>query len=118
MNANNFKEIWGRWKILLLHHIYTCGRHLIAVDFALISAQYADRWGNLTYRKTARNFGPVMAMAAKHTIALMDEVVPLGTLEAIDGVGHCNRFRGRTPRCHRAAQTPTWQLRRALWVPR
>lgn len=53
----------------------------IHADVALIRAQRADRWGNLVYRKTARNFGPVMAMAAKTTIAEVAEVVPLGTLD-------------------------------------
>lgn len=50
-------------------------------DVALIKALKGDRWGNLIYRKTARNFGPVMAMAAKTTIAEVDEVVELGTLD-------------------------------------
>jgi len=53
----------------------------IHADFALIKAERGDRWGNLTYRKTARNFGPVMAMAAKVTVATVHEVVPLGTLD-------------------------------------
>jgi 3-oxoadipate CoA-transferase alpha subunit len=50
-------------------------------DFALISALDGDRWGNLTYRKTARNFGPVMAMAAKTTVAQVKNVVELGALD-------------------------------------
>ncbi len=50
-------------------------------DFALIKALKGDRWGNLVYRKTARNFGPVMAMAAKVAIAQVDEVVELGALD-------------------------------------
>jgi 3-oxoadipate CoA-transferase alpha subunit len=50
-------------------------------DFALIKADRGDRWGNLTYRKTARNFGPVMAMAARCTIAQVNEVVELGELD-------------------------------------
>ena len=53
----------------------------IHADFALIKAQRGDRWGNLVYRKTARNFGPIMATAAKCTIAQVNEVVPLGTLD-------------------------------------
>nr|WP_144834458.1 3-oxoacid CoA-transferase subunit A [Cupriavidus gilardii] len=53
----------------------------IHADFALIKAHIADRWGNLVYRKTARNFGPVMAMAAKCTIAQVDRVVELGELD-------------------------------------
>ncbi len=50
-------------------------------DFALIKAHRADRWGNLVYRKTARNFGPIMATAAAITIAQVSEVVPLGELD-------------------------------------
>ena len=50
-------------------------------DYAFIKAERGDRWGNLTYRMTARNFGPVMAMAAKTTIATVHEVVPLGSLD-------------------------------------
>lgn len=50
-------------------------------DFALIKAHKGDRWGNLVYRKTARNFGPIMAMAAKTTIAQVAEIVPLGNLD-------------------------------------
>ena len=55
--------------------------HPIYGDVALIKAERGDRWGNLTYRKSARNFGPVMAMAAKRTVASVHEVVPLGTLD-------------------------------------
>lgn len=50
-------------------------------DIALIKAHKADRWGNLVYRKTARNFGPIMAMAATTTIVEVDEVVELGALD-------------------------------------
>ncbi|MGE4370715.1 MAG: 3-oxoacid CoA-transferase subunit A [Burkholderiaceae bacterium] len=50
-------------------------------DYSLIKAQTADRWGNLMYRKTARNFGPIMAMAARTTIAQVAAVVPLGDLD-------------------------------------
>nr|WP_314840876.1 3-oxoacid CoA-transferase subunit A [uncultured Microbacterium sp.] len=53
----------------------------IRADVALISALAADRWGNLVYRETARNFGPVMATAAATTIAQVDEVVPLGSID-------------------------------------
>ena len=53
----------------------------IHADFAFIKAERGDRWGNLTYRKTARNFGPIMAMAAKVTVATVHEVVELGTLD-------------------------------------
>jgi len=53
----------------------------IHADVALIKALRADRWGNLVYRKTARNFGPVMASAATCTIAQVSEVVKLGDLD-------------------------------------
>ena len=55
--------------------------HPIHADVALIKAFKGDRWGNLVYRKTARNFGPVMAMAAARTVAQVSEVVPLGDLD-------------------------------------
>ena len=62
------------------------GRHYVLeypihADFALVKADRADRWGNLTYRMTARNFGPIMAAAAKLTIASVHEIVPLGELD-------------------------------------
>ena len=50
-------------------------------DVALIKAEKGDRWGNLTYRMSARNFGPVMATAAKFTVATVHEVVELGALD-------------------------------------
>ena len=50
-------------------------------DLALIRAERGDRWGNLTYRKAARNFGPVMATAASRTVASVFEVVELGALD-------------------------------------
>jgi len=55
--------------------------HPIHADFALIKAERGDRWGNLVYRKTARNFGPIMATAAKVTVATVHEVVELGSLD-------------------------------------
>jgi 3-oxoadipate CoA-transferase alpha subunit len=62
------------------------GRHYVLeapihADYALIRAHRGDRWGNLVYRKTARNFGPIMAMAAKCAIAEVAEVVELGELD-------------------------------------
>ena len=66
------REINGRMQVL---------EWPIAADFAFIKAERGDRWGNLTYRKTARNFGPIMAMAAKVAIATVHEVVPLGALD-------------------------------------
>ena len=53
----------------------------IHADLALIKAERGDRWGNLTYRKAARNFGPIMATAAKRTVATVHEIVPLGALD-------------------------------------
>ena len=53
----------------------------IKADVAIIKAHRADRWGNLIYNKTARNFGPVMATAAKLTIAQVMEIVALGELD-------------------------------------
>ena len=62
----------GRWMVL---------ESPIHADLALIKAERADRWGNLTYRMTARNFGPIMAMAAKVTVASVHEIVELGQLD-------------------------------------
>lgn len=53
----------------------------LRADYALIRARQGDRWGNLVYRKTARNFGPIMAAAARCTVAQVDEIVPLGALD-------------------------------------
>ena len=53
----------------------------IHADYALIKADRADRWGNLTYRMTARNFAPIMAAAAKCTVVQVREAVELGTLD-------------------------------------
>lgn len=62
------------------------GRHYVLEmpihgDLALIKAEAGDRWGNLTYRKAARNFGPIMAMAARKTVATVHEQVALGELD-------------------------------------
>jgi 3-oxoacid CoA-transferase subunit A len=53
----------------------------LKADFAFVKAWKGDRWGNLIYRKTARNFNPVMATAAKVTIAEVEELVELGSLD-------------------------------------
>ena len=50
-------------------------------DVALVRAERGDRWGNLTYRMAARNFGPVMATAARFTVATVHEIVELGALD-------------------------------------
>jgi 3-oxoadipate CoA-transferase, alpha subunit len=66
------RQINGRWYVL---------ESPIHADFALIRAERGDRWGNLVYRKTARNFGPIMAMAAKVTVATVHVIAELGTLD-------------------------------------
>ena len=52
----------------------------LEADFALVKADTGDRWGNLTYRMSARNFGPVMCMAAKITIVQVRKLIPLGDI--------------------------------------
>ncbi|HUI40750.1 MAG TPA: CoA transferase subunit A [Terriglobia bacterium] len=54
----------------------------LTADFAFVKAWQGDRWGNLIYRKTARNFNPVMATAARITIAEVEKLVELGELDA------------------------------------
>ena len=55
--------------------------HPIHADVALIKAERGDRWGNLMYRKAARNFGPVMATASKLTVATVHEIAELGSMD-------------------------------------
>lgn len=55
--------------------------HPIRADVALVAAYRGDRWGNLVYRETARNFGPLMAAAATTTVVQVDELVELGALD-------------------------------------
>lgn len=66
------REIQGK------HYVFELPLH---ADFALIKADQADSYGNLTYRKTARNFGPIMATAAKTTIAQVNKIVELGAID-------------------------------------
>jgi 3-oxoadipate CoA-transferase, alpha subunit len=66
------REIDGRTYVL---------EYPIRGDYAFIAAYKADPLGNLVYRKTARNFGPVMATAARVTVVEVAEVVPVGTLD-------------------------------------
>lgn len=66
------REIGGRHYVL---------EYPIHGDVALIKAERGDRWGNLTYRMAARNFGPVMATAARTTVATVHEIVELGALD-------------------------------------
>jgi 3-oxoadipate CoA-transferase alpha subunit len=82
----------GRWMVL---------EHPLHADYALIKAERGDRWGNLTYRMTARNFGPIMAMAAKTTVASVHEVVELGALDP-EGVVTPGLFVQRVVRVERA----------------
>jgi 3-oxoacid CoA-transferase subunit A len=56
--------------------------HALKADFALVKAWKGDKWGNLVYRKTARNFNPMMAAAAKVTIAEVEHLVEVGELDA------------------------------------
>jgi 3-oxoadipate CoA-transferase alpha subunit len=58
-------------------------------DIALVAAHRADELGNLVYRKTARNFGPIMAAAAATTIVQVDEIVPAGALDPEHVVTSC-----------------------------
>lgn len=60
------------------HHVFELP---IYGDLALVGGQRADRWGNVVYNKSARNFGPVMATAAKRTVVSVREVVALGVLD-------------------------------------
>ena len=83
----------------------------IHADFALIKAERGDRWGNLTYRMTARNFGPIMAMAARVAVASVHEVVELGELDP-EAVVTPGLFVQRVVRIERAI-TPAAGLRRA-----
>src|SRR5437868_1452472 len=55
--------------------------HCLRADFALIKAWKGDKWGNLVYRKTARNFNPMMATAARCTIAEVEQLVDVGELD-------------------------------------
>jgi 3-oxoacid CoA-transferase subunit A len=66
------KEFEGRTYLL---------ERALTADFALVKAWKGDRWGNLVYRRTARNFNPVMATAARVTIAEVEELAELGTLD-------------------------------------
>ena len=66
------REINGRMMVL---------EHALHADIALVEAWQADRWGNLMYRRSGRNFNPVMATAATLTIVQSQHLVELGTLE-------------------------------------
>ncbi len=66
------RSVGGRVQVL---------EYALPADAALIKADRADRWGNLVYRKSARNFAPTMAMAGRLTVAQVRQAVPLGTLD-------------------------------------
>jgi 3-oxoacid CoA-transferase subunit A len=74
--GKEIREFEGRQYVL---------ENALTADFALVKAWKGDRWGNLVYRKTARNFNPMMATAARITIAEVEELVELGDLDA-DGI--------------------------------
>src|SRR4051794_37825925 len=61
----------------------------LVADYALVKAHRADELGNLIYRKTARNFGPIMAAAATTTMAQVSEIVPVGDLDPENVVTPC-----------------------------
>jgi len=90
------REIGGRM------HVFESPIH---ADVALIKAERGDRWGNLSYRMTARNFGPVMAMAARCTIASVHEIVALGELDP-EAVVTPGLFVQRVVRIERAGTRP------------
>ena len=71
-NGKEVREFEGRPYLL---------EHALTADFALVKAWKGDRWGNLIYRKTARNFNPMMATAARVTIAEVEQIVELGALD-------------------------------------
>jgi len=66
------REFYGRMYVL---------EHALKADFAFVKAWKGDKWGNLIYRKTARNFNPVMATAGRITIAEVEHLVEVGSLE-------------------------------------
>ena len=70
--GKEMREFNGRMHVL---------EHGLTADFAFVKAWKGDKWGNLVYRKTARNFNPVMATAARVTIAEVEELVDVGALE-------------------------------------
>ncbi len=80
------REINGRYYVL---------EYPLRADFALIKAHVGDEAGNLTYRKTARNFGPIMASAAQTTIVQVARIVPVGQIDPENVVTpgiHTNRM--------------------------
>ncbi len=84
------REIGGRHYVL---------EYPLRADYALVKAHRADELGNLVYRKTARNFGPIMAAAATTTVVQVEEVVPAGALDP------------------EIIVTPCIYIDRVVWVP-
>jgi 3-oxoacid CoA-transferase subunit A len=70
---NETREFDGRTYVM---------EHALKADFALVKAWKGDKWGNLVYRKTARNFNPMMATAARVTIAEVEHLVEVGELDS------------------------------------
>ena len=77
-------------------------------DIALLKADKADRWGNLTYLKSARNFNPVMAMAADLSVVEVNSIVELGTLDP-EAIATPSIFVDRVVRCRRKRMTPNYK---------
>jgi 3-oxoacid CoA-transferase A subunit len=73
--GKEFREFEGRMYIM---------ERALKADFAFIKAWKGDRWGNLVYRKTTRNFNPMMATAARVTIAEVEELVDVGQIDPDD----------------------------------
>jgi len=61
--------------------VHTVLQRALTADFALVAAHTADRWGNLVYRKTSRNFGPMMLTAARTSIVQVNSIVDIGELD-------------------------------------
>jgi 3-oxoadipate CoA-transferase alpha subunit len=101
------REIDGRMQVL---------ETAIHADYALIKAERGDRWGNLTYRMTARNFGPVMAMAARITVATVHEVVELGALDPEAWSRRASSCSAVVPVPRRVPQAPWPPPRPGAWA--
>jgi len=65
----------------VIHGVEHVLEHPLHADYALIKADTADRWGNLQYRRSGRNFGPLMATAARCAIVQVRQTVPLGDMD-------------------------------------
>jgi 3-oxoadipate CoA-transferase alpha subunit len=92
-NGKEQREFNGRTYVM---------EHALKGDVALVEGWEADRWGNLTYRESGRNFNPVMAMAADLTVAQVHHIRELGDI-APDHVHTAGIFVNRVVRVHRGA---------------